>query len=58
MARGRRRGRTLTRDDVLDLCARYPGAVEDDEIREMVDHSYDLVVAALPRAARARLADG
>jgi predicted DNA-binding protein (MmcQ/YjbR family) len=28
------------------------GSIDDDELREMIDHSYDLVVAKLPRAAR------
>lgn len=32
------------------------GSVADDELRWMIDHSYDLVVAALPRAIRERLA--
>jgi predicted DNA-binding protein (MmcQ/YjbR family) len=31
------------------------GSVEDDELREMIDHSYELVVNRLPRAERARL---
>jgi predicted DNA-binding protein (MmcQ/YjbR family) len=31
------------------------GTVEDDELREMVDHSYELVVSRLPRSQRARL---
>lgn len=31
------------------------GSVEDDELREMIDHSYELVVSRLPRAERARL---
>jgi predicted DNA-binding protein (MmcQ/YjbR family) len=29
------------------------GSVEDDELREMIDHSYDLVVSRLPRKVRA-----
>jgi predicted DNA-binding protein (MmcQ/YjbR family) len=33
------------------------GTVDDDELREMVDHSYELVVSRLPRRARARLLD-
>lgn len=32
------------------------GSVEDDVVRGMVTDSYDLVVAGLPRAVRARLA--
>jgi predicted DNA-binding protein (MmcQ/YjbR family) len=31
------------------------GSIEDDELREMIDHSYELVVDGLPRAERARL---
>jgi predicted DNA-binding protein (MmcQ/YjbR family) len=31
------------------------GSVEDGELREMIDHSYDLVIRGLPRALRARL---
>jgi predicted DNA-binding protein (MmcQ/YjbR family) len=30
-------------------------SIEDDELREMIDHSYGLVIAGLPRARRARL---
>jgi predicted DNA-binding protein (MmcQ/YjbR family) len=32
------------------------GSIDPDEVREMVDHSYGLVVASLTRAERARLA--
>jgi hypothetical protein len=61
----------MTRDDVLEACAVLPGAVEDykrhwntveldgsiddSELRHMIDHSYQQVVANLPRAARDRL---
>lgn len=31
------------------------GTVEDDELREMIDHSYRLVVRRLPRDQRTRL---
>ena len=31
------------------------GTVDADELREMIDHSYGLVVAGLPRAERNRL---
>ena len=31
---------------------RYTGAVPDDEVRELVDRSYDAVVAKLPRSKR------
>jgi predicted DNA-binding protein (MmcQ/YjbR family) len=31
------------------------GSVEDEALREMIDHSYELVVKSLPRADRARL---
>jgi predicted DNA-binding protein (MmcQ/YjbR family) len=31
------------------------GAIPDSEIRQMIDHSYDLVVLSLPRTARERL---
>ena len=31
------------------------GSIDDDELRCMIDHSYELVVAGLPRAARADL---
>jgi predicted DNA-binding protein (MmcQ/YjbR family) len=34
------------------------GSIDDDELREMIDHSYRLVVDALPRAQRARLSGG
>lgn len=34
------------------------GSLDDDELRWMIDHSYELVVATLPRAVRARLASG
>ena len=34
------------------------GSVEDDELRAMIDHSYELVVAGLPRAVRIRLESG
>jgi predicted DNA-binding protein (MmcQ/YjbR family) len=30
-------------------------SVEDDNLREMIDHSYELVINGLPRAKRARL---
>jgi predicted DNA-binding protein (MmcQ/YjbR family) len=33
----------------------FDGSVDDDELREMIDHSYDLVVRRLPRAIRDRL---
>ena len=32
------------------------GSVDDDVVRELVEDSYDLVVAKLPRAVRARIA--
>ena len=31
------------------------GSVDDDEVEEWIDHSYELVVAKLPRAVRATL---
>ena len=31
------------------------GSVPDDEVHELVDHSYELVLETLPRAARAAL---
>jgi predicted DNA-binding protein (MmcQ/YjbR family) len=31
------------------------GSVDEDELRWMIDHSYELVVSKLPRAARAEL---
>jgi predicted DNA-binding protein (MmcQ/YjbR family) len=31
------------------------GSIADDELREMIEHSYDLVVGGLPRAQRARV---
>jgi predicted DNA-binding protein (MmcQ/YjbR family) len=31
------------------------GSIENDELREMIDHSYELVVSKLPRAERTRL---
>jgi predicted DNA-binding protein (MmcQ/YjbR family) len=33
------------------------GTVEADELREMIDHSYELVVAGLPRSVRVKLVD-
>lgn len=32
------------------------GSVPDEEVRELIDHSYDLVVARLTRAQRSQLA--
>lgn len=32
------------------------GSIDDDELHDMVDHSYELVVKGLPRAQRAKLA--
>jgi predicted DNA-binding protein (MmcQ/YjbR family) len=34
------------------------GSIDDDELREMIEHSYGLVVDGLPRAQRARLSGG
>lgn len=34
------------------------GSVDDDELRWMIDHSYELVLAKLPRAVRGRIAGG
>jgi predicted DNA-binding protein (MmcQ/YjbR family) len=34
------------------------GTVEDTELREMIDHSYELIVSSLPRNQRARLVGG
>ncbi|MGH3435952.1 MAG: MmcQ/YjbR family DNA-binding protein [Sciscionella sp.] len=31
------------------------GSIVDDELREMIDHSYELVVSQLPRAQRTRI---
>lgn len=31
------------------------GSIPTDELRDMVDHSYELIVAKLPRAVRVRL---
>ena len=31
------------------------GSIDDDDVREMVDHSYDLVVGGLPRSERSKL---
>jgi predicted DNA-binding protein (MmcQ/YjbR family) len=31
------------------------GSIDNDELREMIDHSYELVVSKLPRAERVRL---
>ncbi|MGH3670963.1 MAG: MmcQ/YjbR family DNA-binding protein [Pseudonocardiaceae bacterium] len=31
------------------------GSIDDAELREMIDHSYELVVSHLPRVQRARL---
>ena len=33
-------------------------SIEDDELREMIDHSYALVFAGLPRTQRARISQG
>jgi predicted DNA-binding protein (MmcQ/YjbR family) len=34
------------------------GTIDDGELREMIEHSYGLVVDGLPRAQRARLSGG
>ena len=34
------------------------GAIPEEELRRMIDHSYELVIRALPKAARARLVKG
>jgi predicted DNA-binding protein (MmcQ/YjbR family) len=34
------------------------GTIDADDIREMIDHSYELVVSGLPRPDRERLAQG
>jgi predicted DNA-binding protein (MmcQ/YjbR family) len=34
------------------------GSIEGDDLREMIEHSYELVVDGLPRAARVRLERG
>ena len=34
------------------------GSIDDDELREMIDHSYKLVVRRLPRAQQSRLLGG
>ena len=34
------------------------GTVEDADLREMIDHSYELVLGRLPRSERARLFGG
>jgi predicted DNA-binding protein (MmcQ/YjbR family) len=34
------------------------GSIEDGDLRWMIDHSYELVVSGLPRAARDRLSGG
>ena len=34
------------------------GSIDDDELREMIDHSYQLVVRRLTRAQRSRLFGG
>jgi predicted DNA-binding protein (MmcQ/YjbR family) len=34
------------------------GSIRRDELRDMIDHSYELVVAGLPRSARAALEAG
>jgi predicted DNA-binding protein (MmcQ/YjbR family) len=31
------------------------GTIDDDELREMIDHSYQLVISGLPQSQRARL---
>jgi predicted DNA-binding protein (MmcQ/YjbR family) len=36
----------------------FDGSVDDEEVGEMIDHSYDLVVRRLPRAIRDRLLKG
>ncbi|MBO0815141.1 MAG: MmcQ/YjbR family DNA-binding protein, partial [Actinobacteria bacterium] len=33
------------------------GSIDDEELAEMIQHSYDLVVSRLPRGQRARIAD-
>ena len=34
------------------------GSIEDAEIREMIEHSHDLVLSRLPKAERTRLSRG
>jgi predicted DNA-binding protein (MmcQ/YjbR family) len=34
------------------------GSIDDDELREMIDHSYELVVEQLPHTLRTRLVGG
>ena len=34
------------------------GSIDDDELQEMIDHSYELVVRRLPRAQQSRLFGG
>ena len=34
------------------------GTVDDDDLREMIDHSYDLVVSRLPRSERTGFLSG
>jgi predicted DNA-binding protein (MmcQ/YjbR family) len=34
------------------------GSLDDDEVREMIEHSYELIVARLPRAQRDRIRSG
>jgi predicted DNA-binding protein (MmcQ/YjbR family) len=33
------------------------GSIPDEEVEEMIEHSYELVVSQLPRAQRNRLGD-
>lgn len=33
-------------------------SIDDDELREMIEHSYALVLAGLPRAQRTRISEG
>jgi predicted DNA-binding protein (MmcQ/YjbR family) len=34
------------------------GSIDEDELREMIDHSYQLIIDRLPRAERARVLGG
>jgi hypothetical protein len=46
------------RDQMMAACLAKPGSAEDEELLDLIDHSYDLVVARLTRAQRSRLEGG
>jgi len=42
----------MTGAELLEYCLAKPGAVPDDEFLELVDTSYETIVAKLPKSRR------